>query len=116
MKILYIPIELTRVVNISNYALFWAGVYPEQLRRSSLQEPRYTVEPTTASTTRYTVEPCGARYTIEPSSMTTIRRDNGVESEYRFEPVSPTKSMNCYAEIDQVERISMGIGGQCTRI
>ena len=92
------------------------GSESQQLRPSSQPEPRYTVEPTTMATTRYTVEPCGARYSIEPSSMTTIQRDNGIESEYRFEPVSPTKSMNCYAEIDQVERINMGIGGQCTRI
>ena len=68
------------------------------------------------SGTHYGVEPGRARYVIEPTSTTTIHHANRIENEYRFEPVSPTKSMNCYAEIDQVERISLGLGGQCTRI
>ena len=70
-------------------------VYLNQVRNTSVSpEPRYTEAP------------------VEQRE-----RDRKYENEYIFEQVSPTVGAgNCYAEIENVERINTGIGGKCTRI
>ena len=84
-------------------------------RASSFENPVYLNQ--VRGSGGCTAEP---RYTEAPdfdSTACSKDKERKYENEYIFEQVSPTVGgSNCYAEIESVERINIGIGGKCTRI